>query len=133
MSSRFLDIPNEKIVEDYKRYNLIPTCGEYYRNSYMGKEGDYCCPITCQVIAGGKVSLKNLKQEESKSQFLSDKSKITWPDLAIYNSHGNNMAAAFISGFDSDQSSSLWMNKEYFEKGRELRKLLFNNDAGVVS
>lgn len=128
MSGRFLDIPNEKIVADFKKLGILPTAGNYYRIKDRYSE-EKCCPITCQLASEGIIDLDNLNNITCLELYLENLSKEIWPDLNEKDDESTNLSL-FLYGFDN---VTIQWQSPYLKKGRELRELLFNSDKGAIS
>ena len=129
MSGRFLDIPNEKIAEDFKALGILPTTGKYYRGK--DKYGDEsCCPITCQLASGGVIDLAAINEMANPTLTIEDLARDEWPDLNEKDDNGYTNLVYFLHGYDSVR---IEQQNPYLKKGRELRRLIFNSDEGAIS
>ncbi len=121
---KFLDIPNEKIISDFKRLGIKPITGRYYRaSSRFSEQG--CCPISCQLVAAEKASLAAYKDYTLSDIAIENLAKEYWEDLSISHDDGFTNLVLFLHGFDSVMITK---DSPYLQKGRELRALLFGKE-----
>lgn len=125
-SGSFLSIPNEKIVEDFKKIGIKPITGRYFRPETRFSEMG-CCPISCQLLTAEKAHIDDMRNYLLGDVYIEELAKKYWPDLNEKDDEFTNLTL-FLHGFDN---ITIERQNPYLKKGRELRALLFNNEGAI--